>query len=93
MANDAPPHASSRTEGGEATKVMTDNPADEKPAKVAGVVDYTGAAAKSDPAEIKLVRKLDFRIMVSQRKPWRNCALWTPTTYISAADPLDHVLS
>jgi hypothetical protein len=27
--------------------------------------DYAGAALKSDPAEIKLVRKLDYRIMVS----------------------------
>lgn len=25
--------------------------------------DYSGATAKVDPAEIKLVRKLDFRIM------------------------------
>lgn len=25
--------------------------------------DYAGAAAKSDPAEIRLVRKLDFRIL------------------------------
>ena len=25
--------------------------------------DYAGASAKSDPAEIKLVRKLDFRIL------------------------------
>lgn len=27
--------------------------------------DYTGAVAKSDPAEIALVRKLDYRIMPS----------------------------
>lgn len=27
--------------------------------------DYTGAAAKSDPVEIALVRKLDYRIMPS----------------------------
>ena len=27
--------------------------------------DYAGAQAKSDPAEIRLVRKLDIRIMVS----------------------------
>lgn len=26
--------------------------------------DYAGAAPKTDPAEIRLVRKLDFRIMV-----------------------------
>jgi hypothetical protein len=29
--------------------------------------DYSGAVAKSDPAEIRLVRKLDFWIMVRQR--------------------------
>jgi hypothetical protein len=28
-------------------------------------VDYSGAAAKTDPAEIKLVRKLDLWVMVS----------------------------
>lgn len=28
-------------------------------------VDYSGASAKTDPAEIKLVRKLDMFIMVS----------------------------
>lgn len=28
-------------------------------------VDYSGASAKTDPAEIKLVRKLDMIIMVS----------------------------
>lgn len=27
--------------------------------------DYTGVSKKTDPEEIKLVRKLDFRIMVS----------------------------
>jgi hypothetical protein len=31
--------------------------------------DYAGAALKSDPAEIKLVRKLDYRIMVSDALP------------------------
>lgn len=65
MANENPASASPPTGGGEATKVMTDNTTDEKPTQVAGVVDYTGVATKSDPAEIKLVRKLDFRIMVS----------------------------
>lgn len=29
--------------------------------------DYSGASAKTDPAEIALVRKLDYRIMVSPR--------------------------
>ena len=31
--------------------------------------DYSGAVAKSDPAEIALVRKLDFRIMVRRLLP------------------------
>jgi len=30
-----------------------------------GHADYTGAEAKSDPAEIALVRKIDWRLMVS----------------------------
>ncbi|WYZ44504.1 hypothetical protein EsH8_VII_000940 [Colletotrichum jinshuiense] len=37
--------------------------------KPAVAVDYSGAAAKTDPAEIKLVRKLDLWVMVSNRKP------------------------
>jgi hypothetical protein len=53
-------------------------PTDEKPAIVAhledkselgpdkhtGLVDYTGAEAKTDPEEIALVRKIDWRLMV-----------------------------
>jgi hypothetical protein len=34
------------------------------PDKHAGVVDYTGAEAKTDPEEIALVRKIDWRLMV-----------------------------
>lgn len=64
MANDDPRSPPPPT-GADATKVMTENTTDEKPTQLAGVVDYTGVATKSDPAEIKLVRKLDFRIMVS----------------------------
>jgi hypothetical protein len=30
-----------------------------------GNVDYTGSIAKTDPVEIKLVRKIDWRLMVS----------------------------
>ena len=37
--------------------------ADEKASRRMG--DYSGAVAKTDPAEIKLVRKLDLWIMVS----------------------------
>lgn len=43
-----------------------DDIASEKDLKAAEAdpnADYTGAAAKTDPAEIALVRKLDFRIM------------------------------
>lgn len=36
---------------------------EKKPATAA--VDYSGAAAKTDPEEIRLVRKLDLWIMVS----------------------------
>lgn len=36
---------------------------DEKAGAAEAGVDYTGSAAKTDPAEIKLVRKLDWRIM------------------------------
>lgn len=39
--------------------------ANEKEMLAAENVDYTGTRAKTDPAEIALVRKLDFRIMVS----------------------------
>jgi hypothetical protein len=38
---------------------------DVKPAVlVTGNADYTGAEAKTDPAEIALVRKIDWRLMV-----------------------------
>jgi hypothetical protein len=30
-----------------------------------GNVDYTGSVAKTDPVEIRLVRKIDWRLMVS----------------------------
>lgn len=36
---------------------------DEKAGAGGAGVDYTGSAAKTDPAEIQLVRKLDWRIM------------------------------
>ncbi len=35
-------------------------------------VDYTGSAAKTDPAEIKLVRKIDWRLMVSLIRKMRE---------------------
>lgn len=39
----------------------------EKPLPEAGAeLDYTGVSKKTDPEEIKLVRKLDYMIMVSQ---------------------------
>lgn len=41
-----------------------------------GPVDYAGAVKTTDPAEVKLVRKLDFRIMVSAQ-PRRRVAKLT----------------
>lgn len=63
---------------GDAKPQHTVEPTDEKPAVVAhiddkselgpdkhaAVADYTGAARKSDPEEIALVRKIDWRLMV-----------------------------
>jgi hypothetical protein len=34
-----------------------------------GHVDYTGSTAKTDPVEIRLVRKIDWRLMVSETQP------------------------
>lgn len=48
------------------TTLHVDDIASEKDLKVDEPVegaDYSGAIAKTDPAEIALVRKLDFRIM------------------------------
>lgn len=36
------------------------------PEKHAAAVDYTGAELKSDPEEIALVRKIDWRLMVCE---------------------------
>lgn len=38
----------------------------EKPIEQDEKRDWTGTARKTDPEEIKLVRKLDYRIMVSE---------------------------
>lgn len=40
----------------------------EKPVEHDEKRDWTGTARKTDPEEIKLVRKLDYRIMVRERK-------------------------
>lgn len=62
MANHSRPTTPAQKEAAESTiheeKQMNDN------AVVAGG-DYSGAVAKTDPAEIALVRKLDRMIMVS----------------------------
>lgn len=34
-----------------------------------GNVDYTGSVAKTDPKEIALVRKIDWRLMVRKIRP------------------------
>lgn len=48
------------------TIATNDDDIDEKkPIEDDGERDYTGVARKTDPEEIKLVRKLDWRIMVS----------------------------
>lgn len=41
---------------------------DEKP-KALENADFTGAVAKTDPEEIKLVRKIDWRLMVHGLPP------------------------
>lgn len=52
-----------------------------KPA-AGGHVDYTGSVAKTDPREIALVRKIDWRLMVrnaTQPSPaaeWRAPVFW-----------------
>jgi hypothetical protein len=35
-----------------------------------GNADYTGSVAKTDPREIALVRKIDWRLMVCFRRAW-----------------------
>jgi hypothetical protein len=40
---------------------------DEKPIEQDEKRDWTGTARKTDPEEIRLVRKLDYRIMVGER--------------------------
>jgi hypothetical protein len=40
---------------------------DEKPIEQDGKRDWTGTTRKTDPEEIRLVRKLDYRIMVRER--------------------------
>lgn len=40
------------------------DPSSDKQAAILENVDYTGAEAKTDPAEIALVRKIDWRLMV-----------------------------
>jgi hypothetical protein len=44
-------------------------------------VDYTGSTAKTDPVEIKLVRKIDWRLMVSETRPVDEVRAdnWQPT--------------
>lgn len=39
-------------------------PSMKKHSDTLGIGDYTGAEAKTDPAEIALVRKIDWRLMV-----------------------------
>lgn len=55
-----------------------DEKADLEHVKQGGVLenaDYTGAEAKTDPAEIALVRKIDWRLMVRLNSLKDNLAL------------------
>jgi hypothetical protein len=58
--------------------------------------DYTGTAAKTDPEEIRLVRKLDYRIMVRSHLPY-SCRIVFPELtnglWRLAANSLRHVVS
>lgn len=54
--------------------------------------DYTGTARKSDPEEIRLVRKLDWCIMVSCSSFYQPETRLNPLTP-TLASPLHHVFS
>ena len=62
-------HPSSFSEPDDSLKMSVEKieMADERAISAAGR-DYAGTAAKTDPVEIKLVRKLDWRIMVWQAR-------------------------
>lgn len=54
----------------------TDSPVTRQSTEETAVkVDYSGASPKTDPAEIKLVRKLDMIIMVSRIRLVRTCMI------------------
>ena len=59
------PHVNSKEAASEkpAGIQLEDVPVDEKHIESGGEGDYSGAVKKTDPEEIKLVRKLDIRIM------------------------------
>lgn len=62
MSSKAEEHQGTYADGDTKADVLHDDDVKKEVGEVQG--DYSGAAAKSDPAEIALVRKLDFRIMV-----------------------------
>ena len=70
-----------------------DEKAELEPVKPAagGNVDYTGSVAKTDPREIALVRKIDWRLMVSDEfSNWDSCNEQQLTMH--AANPMYNVL-
>ena len=70
-----------------------DEKAELEPVKPAagGNVDYTGSVAKTDPREIALVRKIDWRLMVSDEfSKWDGCNEQQLTMH--AANPMYNVL-
>lgn len=58
---------------------------------IAPAVDYSGATAKTDPEEIKLVKKLDLWVMVSQIVPKHINLKSNKSTADSLADVLAEV--
>ena len=62
MKSDSPPAVT--MEARDMVKGTTESIEDLKQAAEETVGDYAGAVAKTDPVEIRLVRKLDWRIMV-----------------------------
>ncbi|ROT42676.1 hypothetical protein SODALDRAFT_326833, partial [Sodiomyces alkalinus F11] len=49
---------------GRVNTMTADDMDEKKPIEDIGERDYTGVARKADPEEIKIVRKLDWRVMV-----------------------------
>lgn len=90
-AKDAPPYAVSPDEKNGVNLAEKSSYVEEslKPAALVNV-DHTGAVAKTDPAEIALVRKIDWRLMVCWPLRTNHEKLSSDG---SLADAVHHVLS